>query len=126
MECNNSQDQTPICLKNFEQVTIFSTTAHSWHDIHSTSISACGVWGAKIEVQDPKREFQIHIHLNLVRVDFYLIKKKKKFFFFFFGITTTIIEDLIKGAKSTLNIMGAKRTTKLRHFLYLNVKKVFI
>ena len=81
MECNNSQDQTPICLKNFEQVTIFSTTVHSWHDSHSTSISAYGVWGTKIEVQDPKREFLIYIHLNLVRVDFYLIKKK--FFFFF-------------------------------------------
>ena len=86
MECNNSHDQTPICLKNFEQVTIFSTTVHSWHDSHSTSISAYGVWGTKIEVQDPKREFLIYIHLNLVRVDFYLITKKKKNFFFFFWL----------------------------------------
>ena len=45
-------------------------TAHSWCDGHSTSISACGVWGVMIEIQVFRKKFHTHIHLDYVRVEF--------------------------------------------------------
>ena len=45
-----------------------SNTAHPWCDGHSTSISTCRV---------SKRELHTHIHLDYVRVEFYLVSKKK-------------------------------------------------
>ena len=38
------------------------TTVHLWHDSHSTSISICGVWGARPKVQVSKRKLHTHIH----------------------------------------------------------------
>ena len=32
--------------------------------VHSTSISACGVWGVRIGVQVSRRKLYTHIHLN--------------------------------------------------------------
>ena len=57
-----------------------TATAHPWCDGHCISISACGVWEVRAGVQVFKREFHIHIHLDYVRVEYYLvyIKKKKK------------------------------------------------
>ena len=48
------------------------TTAHPWCDGHSTSISACGVWGVGVraEVQVSRRELHTHIHIDYVRVEF--------------------------------------------------------
>ena len=40
------------------------TTAHLWCDGHSTSISAYGVWGARVGVQVSRRETHTHIHLD--------------------------------------------------------------
>ena len=40
------------------------TTAHPWCDGHSTSISACGVWGVRAGVQVSRREFHTHINLD--------------------------------------------------------------
>ena len=40
------------------------TTAYPWYDGHSTNISACGVWRARVEVQVSKREPHTHIYLN--------------------------------------------------------------
>ena len=54
------------------------TTAHPWCDGHSTSISACGVWGVRAGVQVTRRELHTYIHLNWVRVEFLSCKKKKK------------------------------------------------
>ena len=31
---------------------------------HSTSISACGVWGIRVGIQVSRREFHTHIHLD--------------------------------------------------------------
>ena len=45
---------------------------------HSTSTYGCGVWGIKAGVQVSKREFHTHIHLDYVKVEFYLVSKKKK------------------------------------------------
>ena len=53
------------------------TTAYSWCDNHSTSISVSKVWEAKIGVQVSKRELHTYIHLDLVRVDSILNKIKK-------------------------------------------------
>ena len=38
------------------------TTVHLWHDSHSTSISICGVWGARPKVQVSKKKLHTHIH----------------------------------------------------------------
>ena len=54
------------------------TIAHLWCDGHSTNISACGVWEARTRVQVSKRELHIHIYLDYIRVEFYLVSKKKK------------------------------------------------
>ena len=37
-------------------------------------------WGARARVQVSRRELHTHIHLDYVRVEFYLVKKKKKKF----------------------------------------------
>ena len=47
--------------------------AHLWCDGHSTSISACEVWGVRAGVQVSKREFHTYIHLNQAKVEFYLV-----------------------------------------------------
>ena len=48
-----------------------------WYDSHSTSINACSVWEVRTGVQVFRREFRTHIHLDYVRVEFYLVSKKK-------------------------------------------------
>ena len=52
--------------------------AHFWCDGHSSSISICGVWGVKAEIQVTRRRLYTYIHLDWVRVKFlsYIIKKK--------------------------------------------------
>ena len=51
---------------------------HFWCGGHSISISACGIWMARVGVQVSKSEFHTHIHLNYAKVQFiYCIKKKK-------------------------------------------------
>jgi len=55
------------------------TTAHSQYSGHSTSINACGVWGARVKIQVFKREFHTYIHLNYSRIEFLsCIEKNKK------------------------------------------------
>ena len=56
------------------------TTAHSRGDGHSTSISVYGVQRARVGVQLSRRETHTNLHLDQVRVEFYLvyINKKKK------------------------------------------------
>ena len=51
------------------------TTAHPWCDDQSTSISTCEVWGARAGVQVSGKELHTHIHLDYVRVEFYLVSK---------------------------------------------------
>ena len=53
----------------------YHTTVHPWYDGHSTSISVCGVWGARVRVQVFKRKLHTHIHLGCVWIDFKLIPK---------------------------------------------------
>ena len=55
-----------------------NTTIHPYCDDHFTSISACGVWGVRAGIQVSRRELHTHIHLDYVRVEFYLVSKKKK------------------------------------------------
>ena len=57
-----------LVLKNTDLLTIKNTlvnyiniTVHTWCDGHSTSINACGVWGAKVGVQVSRRELHTHI-----------------------------------------------------------------
>ena len=46
-------------------LTMFQiTTAHPWCDGHSTSISAYGMWGARVRVQVSRRELHTHIYLD--------------------------------------------------------------
>ena len=40
------------------------TTMHPWCGGHFTSISDCGVWGARDGVQVSRREFHTHIYLD--------------------------------------------------------------
>ena len=44
-----------------------------------SNINACGVLGARAEVQVSKREFHTHIHLDYVRVEILSCIIKKKF-----------------------------------------------
>ena len=41
-----------------------ATITYPWCDGHSISISACGMWGAKAEIQVSNRELHIHIYLD--------------------------------------------------------------
>ena len=46
---------------------------------HSTNISTCRVWVARVRIQVSRRKFYTHIYLNYVRVEILsCIKKKKK------------------------------------------------
>ena len=69
----NSRKHTQYCIKSL-------TTAHPWCDGYSTSISVCGVWGAKAGVQISRRELHTHIHLDQAKVEFYLVSTTKKKF----------------------------------------------
>ena len=53
-------------IKQHTEIEIVSlnTTAHPWCGGHSTSISACGIWGVRAKVQISRREFHTHIHLD--------------------------------------------------------------
>ena len=66
------------------------TSLVPWCDGHSTIISTCRVWGVRVEIQASKKEFHTHIHLNYIRVKFYLVKKKKKSTILFISIITFI------------------------------------
>ena len=58
---------------------LLKTTAHPWCGGHCTSINACKVWGARVEVQVSRREFHTHIYLDWDRVEILsCIQKKKK------------------------------------------------
>ena len=50
---------------------------HFWRDGHFISISACEVYGVRVEIQISMREFQTHIHLNYIIVEFLFCIKKK-------------------------------------------------
>ena len=70
-------------VNNLKHSKLFNvTTAHPWYDNHFTSISAYEVWMAREGVQVFRIEFQTHIHLDWVRVEFlsfiyiYILKKK--------------------------------------------------
>ena len=39
------------------------TTAHLWCNDHSTSISTCGQWGVRAEIQVSRKKLHIHMHL---------------------------------------------------------------
>ena len=45
-------------------IDVGHTTAHPWCDGHSTSMSTCGVWRARAEVQVSTNEFYTHIQLD--------------------------------------------------------------
>ena len=55
------------------QLSSLNTTAHPWWYGHSTSMSACGVWGIRVGVQVSRSELHTHIHLNYIIVEFYLV-----------------------------------------------------
>ena len=52
------------------------TTAHPWCGGYSTSLDACGVWGARAGVQVSKRELHTHIYLDQARVEILSCIKK--------------------------------------------------
>ena len=64
-------------LRTLKVKTIEGITAHLWCDSHSTSISTCGVWGARAGIQIFRRKLYTHIHLNYVRIEFLSCKKNK-------------------------------------------------
>ena len=39
-------------------------TAHLWCGGHFTNINACEVWGERARVQNSRRKFHTHIHLD--------------------------------------------------------------
>ena len=47
------------------------TTAYSWCNGHSTSITACGVWWARVRVQVSRKDLHVYKHLDWIRVEFY-------------------------------------------------------
>ena len=56
-----------VCILSI--VSYFTTTVHPWCDGYSTSISACRVWGARVEIQVFRREFYTPIHLDYARIE---------------------------------------------------------
>ena len=50
---------------------------YDWCDGHFISINTCGMWKVRAEVQVFRRKFHIHVHLDQVRIEFYLVKIKK-------------------------------------------------
>ena len=70
---------SPPCLQNilykdFHYIKIiYCTTTHPWCDGHSTGTNTCEVWEARTGVQVSMRKFHTHIHLDYVKVEFYLI-----------------------------------------------------
>ena len=68
MNCNNAH----LSKKKI------NTTTHFWYGDHSTSISVCRVWEARVRVQVFRREFHTHIHLDYVRVKFLSCIKKEE------------------------------------------------
>ena len=62
------------------------TTARPWCDSHSTSVSACGVWTVRAEVQVSKKELRTHIHLDYARVKFLSYINKKNVATFMYTI----------------------------------------
>ena len=70
---NNFFFQIKSILRNENTIT-----AYPWCDGHSTSISACEVWGVRDGIQIFRRELYTHIH-DETRVKFLsFIKKKEK------------------------------------------------
>ena len=68
-ECRlNSRVVFPLQIQLPLTKSLHPTTAHPQCDGHLTCINACGVWGARVEIQVFKREFHTYIHLDLVRV----------------------------------------------------------
>ena len=59
-------------------LTKLNTTAHTWCDGHTTSISTCRVWGVRAGVQVSRRKFHTHIHLDQTRVEILSCIKKRK------------------------------------------------
>ena len=59
-------------------IQVCCITAHHWGDGYFISISVCGVWEIKTEIQVSRRELHTQIHLEYARVECYLISKKKK------------------------------------------------
>ena len=56
----------------------FRTTTYSYCDGHYISISVCGMWGARAEVQVFRNELHKHINLDNSKIEFlYCIKKKR-------------------------------------------------
>ena len=64
----------------------FVYTAYSWCSGHSISINVFRVWGTRDMIQVSKNELHIHIHLDYVRIKYYLyvphgsLKKKNLFY----------------------------------------------
>ena len=60
--------------------SIYSTKKKKKNLLEFTSISACGVWRVRAEIQFFKRELHTYIHLDYVKVKFlsciYILKKK--------------------------------------------------
>ena len=48
----------------------YFTTAHSWRNNHSTSISNCKMWKIRTEIQVSKKKPHTHIHLDYARLKF--------------------------------------------------------
>ena len=55
-----------------------STTAYPWCGGHSTSISACRIWGARVGIQVSRKELYTHVYLDYARVEILFCIKKKK------------------------------------------------
>ena len=64
-----------IYLQYFQQKVfsfskISGSQTDSWYDSPSTSISVCGMWGAKVEIQVTRRKLHTHIQLDYDKVEF--------------------------------------------------------
>ena len=69
-------------------ILVYCTVAYPQCDGHSTSISACGVWGERVNVQVSRRETHTHIHLEQVKVEILFCILKKKNYILYFKLTT--------------------------------------
>ena len=63
------------------------TTTHPWYDGHSTSISACRMWGKRSGFKSPRGSFT-HIHLDYVRIEILSCKKKNLYVMCDFSMIT--------------------------------------
>ena len=63
-------------MKKYNRLLLLVRKSKFWCSGCFTSITTCGVWGARVRVQVFRKEFYTHIHLNYAKLEFLSCKKR--------------------------------------------------